>query len=494
MTKTAFDQGRIQYFQQDGSREFISLLACVCADGSALPPALIYQGASNDLQSSWIEDLNETNEAYFTSSANGWTCDALGLAWLRLFDRHTRVKGSRRRLLILDGHSSHINWAFVMLADSLRILIAVLPPHTTHRLQPLDVGLFSPLAQAYTKRLDAYTHGGLGWVSMTKRMFWPIFKAAWEASFTTKNIIKAFEKTGIWPLQPLKTIQQLQKPISTLSPPSKLSSIPIKTPQTARAIRRLCKASPSLQKAVILERAVFRLATKFELQSHENMSLRQALMEEKRRRVRGKRLNLLGEEVTNQPQFFSPSKIITARTYQESKEAAEQEEKRQKALRKEEAARKRQELQAKKQEAILQRQMRKEANWEAKVAEKTQKAAEKAEKRLQREQDKQQKALATLQRKKEQQERKQLAVAVQAVAVSKRRPRRVSIPARKPPITRKKPQKTTATLATDAQRSPPHSIEAAISTATDAVDDAVAEVQITSRRGRIVTMPQRFKE
>lgn len=138
--------------------------------------------------------------------------------------------------------------------------------------------------------------------------------------------------------------------------------------------------------------------------------------------------------------------------------------------------------------------MRQEANRELKAAEMAQKAAEREEKRRQREQNKQEKDLATLQRQKKQQERKQRTDAVQAVAVSKRRPRRVSIRARKPPITRKKPQKTTATLATDAQRSPPHSIEAAISTATDAVDDAVAEVPITSRRGRIVTMPQRFKE
>jgi hypothetical protein len=52
MTKEAYKQGRIRHFQQDGSREFISLLACICADGTALPPALIYQGASNDLQRS----------------------------------------------------------------------------------------------------------------------------------------------------------------------------------------------------------------------------------------------------------------------------------------------------------------------------------------------------------------------------------------------------------------------------------------------------------
>jgi DDE superfamily endonuclease len=93
------------------------------------------------------------------------------MAWLRRFDQDTQHKAARRRLLLVDGHSSHVNMAFLTLADSLRILILILPPHSTHRLQPLNVSLFSPLATAYTKAFDKYTHGGLEWVSMTKRMF-----------------------------------------------------------------------------------------------------------------------------------------------------------------------------------------------------------------------------------------------------------------------------------------------------------------------------------
>jgi DDE superfamily endonuclease len=52
--------------------------------------------------------------------------------------------------------------AFISLVDSLRILILILPPHSTHRLQPLDVSLFSPLVKAYIKRLNTYTYKGLG--------------------------------------------------------------------------------------------------------------------------------------------------------------------------------------------------------------------------------------------------------------------------------------------------------------------------------------------
>jgi DDE superfamily endonuclease len=163
ITKSAYKQGRIRYSQQDGSREFISLLACICADGTALPPALIYQGTSYDLQSTWFDDLSTEEKAYFTPITSGWTCDNLGLAWLQRFDEDTRKKEPhRRRLLIVDGHLSHVNMAFLALADSLSILVFVLPPHSTHRLQPLDVGLFSPLATAYTKELNNFTHRGLG--------------------------------------------------------------------------------------------------------------------------------------------------------------------------------------------------------------------------------------------------------------------------------------------------------------------------------------------
>ena len=51
MTLEALQSGRVNSARQDGSREFISLLACICADGTILPPSLIYRGASGDLQS-----------------------------------------------------------------------------------------------------------------------------------------------------------------------------------------------------------------------------------------------------------------------------------------------------------------------------------------------------------------------------------------------------------------------------------------------------------
>src|SRR5205814_8590998 len=107
--------------------------------------------------------------------------------------------GQRRRLLIVDGHSSHVNMAFLNKCDELRILVLILPPHSTHQLQPLDVGCFGPLATEYSDKVNKFLMKGLGTVLMTKRSFWPLFRDAWRASFTEKTITSAFKKAGIWP-------------------------------------------------------------------------------------------------------------------------------------------------------------------------------------------------------------------------------------------------------------------------------------------------------
>jgi hypothetical protein len=49
MMKEVYNSRKITKVKQDGLREFISLLASICADGTKIPPALIYKGASGDL-------------------------------------------------------------------------------------------------------------------------------------------------------------------------------------------------------------------------------------------------------------------------------------------------------------------------------------------------------------------------------------------------------------------------------------------------------------
>ena len=127
---------------------------------------MIYQGDTHELQDTWLEDFDHSREeACFGVSKKGWTNEDLGLSWLtQLFEPKTRSKaGNNKRLLIVDGHSSHMNMKFIEYCDTHNILLGILPPHSTHRLQPLDVAVFSPLAAAYSNQIDMLMQSSYGY-------------------------------------------------------------------------------------------------------------------------------------------------------------------------------------------------------------------------------------------------------------------------------------------------------------------------------------------
>ncbi|CEL11935.1 hypothetical protein ASPCAL15029 [Aspergillus calidoustus] len=199
---------------QDGNREWITTIGCICADGTSLSPGLIYQAASGNLQDSWLQDFkNETHHCFFASSKTGWTNNDLGFAWIRdVFDRETKEKARRRwRLLIMDSHGSHLTPQIMEFCMANRIHIATFPPHSTHRLQPLDVGIFSPLSQAYSDQLEAFMHECQGLSSITKRDFFRLFWPAWEKALSTKNIESAWKSTGLAPFNPEVILKKFSK-------------------------------------------------------------------------------------------------------------------------------------------------------------------------------------------------------------------------------------------------------------------------------------------
>ena len=49
------------------------------------------------------------------------------------------------RVLILDGHGSHVIDEFLGYFIQHKIVLLILPPHTSHLTQPLNVAIFSPL-------------------------------------------------------------------------------------------------------------------------------------------------------------------------------------------------------------------------------------------------------------------------------------------------------------------------------------------------------------
>lgn len=57
------------------------------------------------------------------------------------------------RLLLVDGHDSHVSWHVVEFAVQYEIHVLCLPVHVTHILQPLVVGCFRVLSKRYNRAL-----------------------------------------------------------------------------------------------------------------------------------------------------------------------------------------------------------------------------------------------------------------------------------------------------------------------------------------------------
>jgi hypothetical protein len=134
-------------------------------------------------------------------SPNGWTDDFIGAEWFEksfIPQATARNKSGKPILLILDGHSSHETSHILHLAELHNIIILCLPPHTTHKLQPLDVGVFGPLQRAWLERCDSVVE--LTGAEMPKEDFVNEYMDVREASFRSSTIISAFKKSGVWPV------------------------------------------------------------------------------------------------------------------------------------------------------------------------------------------------------------------------------------------------------------------------------------------------------
>lgn len=188
----------------------------------------------------------------------------------------------RRRLLIVDDHSSHVNMKFIDKCDDLNILLLILPSHSTHRLQSLDVSLFSSLTTYYTNGLNKIMFDSLGIVGMSKRMFWSVFRSAWQKTFTFENISSAFHKTGIFPLSPSLVLNQIiKKPAS----PIKTEVIQVSTLMINWAVRWVHRAYIKQSTSCLLQKilnANERLAAEHFIDQHIIRGLTKALKMEKK--------------------------------------------------------------------------------------------------------------------------------------------------------------------------------------------------------------------
>ena len=97
----------------------------------------------------------------------------------------------------MDGHGSHVTPELRIYAEENGVHIYTFPSHTTHKLQPLDVGIFGPLQRAWQARCVEILQQRN--TEVTQREFVGEYLTIRNQVFTPTLIQKAFKNTGIHP-------------------------------------------------------------------------------------------------------------------------------------------------------------------------------------------------------------------------------------------------------------------------------------------------------
>lgn len=132
------------------------------------------------------------------ASPSGWMNTDLFLKTMEHFIKHTCSSKENPSLLLYDNHESHLSIAVLNFAKENGVTILTFPPHSTNKLQPLDVGIFKPFSLAYNSAVDSWLihHPG------KPISIYEVAACVGEAflkSMLPSNITSAFKKCGIYP-------------------------------------------------------------------------------------------------------------------------------------------------------------------------------------------------------------------------------------------------------------------------------------------------------
>lgn len=120
--------------------------------------------------------------------------------WVDHFIKFAQPCPSEKVLLILDGHKSHTQTLEALQkATESGIIMVSLPPHTSHRIQPLDISFFKPLKTYYYQQLDTWMRAHPG-RAVSQFQFAGLFGAAYGKAASVSTALNGFRKSGISPL------------------------------------------------------------------------------------------------------------------------------------------------------------------------------------------------------------------------------------------------------------------------------------------------------
>lgn len=206
-------------------RTLITAAECISADGRSLPPLIIFPGVN--LRSNWV--CHEAPEWRFACSKKGYMNSAINLEWMQtVFEPLTRERANGRpRILISDGFDTHESLEVLTFCFEHNIILCRLPSHTSHKTQPCDAGVFSPMKTAYREQVEHLQRRGANTVN--KEHFILLYRQARDVAMTVRNIRSGWSKAGLFPFNPSRVLGEMSAPLE-----GPVAQVPPPPPQPAQ--------------------------------------------------------------------------------------------------------------------------------------------------------------------------------------------------------------------------------------------------------------------
>lgn len=177
----------------------VTVICCCSAAGSYIPPMFIYPRQ----RMSPLLSKGGPIGAIYGCSPNGWSNEDLFYEWLKHFGKHAKPSVTDPVLLLLDNHGSHISMDIYEYCRKNGIVMVTIPPHTSHRLQPLDLSFFSSLKSAFNRECDLYMKTHVN-ERITPYELSELFNKAYLKVATLDKAQSGFRSGGVCPLNPEK--------------------------------------------------------------------------------------------------------------------------------------------------------------------------------------------------------------------------------------------------------------------------------------------------
>jgi len=217
----------------------VTAIECISADGRSLSPLIIWPAST--YHSDWT--THPTPGWHFACFPNRYSNTAIVLdRYRRVLDPQTKHRANHRlRVLINDGFAPHESLQFCYENN---IIICRLPSHTSHKLQPCDIGVFGPPKTAYREHVEELYRKGASKIG--KQHFTLLYDQARRAALTSRIIKSGWAKAGLCSFNPNRVLQEIQKPPTQAFQSSQtvdlaLADEPLRTPVASEHLVSLRK-------------------------------------------------------------------------------------------------------------------------------------------------------------------------------------------------------------------------------------------------------------